>query len=90
MLKRLLLSIIIALSHDIDNKQKLYNFYAYILFLHIGLPLRRPTTFCTTLLSYLKCKIIGISEYDNFDNMHSYRNVRMRVLSVSTSYRADY
>ena len=29
----------------------------------IGLPLR-PTTFCTTLLSYLKCKIIGISEYD--------------------------
>ena len=29
----------------------------------ISLPLR-PTTFCTTLLSYLKCKIIGISEYD--------------------------
>ena len=29
----------------------------------IGLPLR-PTTFCTTLLSHLKCKIIGISEYD--------------------------
>ena len=29
----------------------------------IGLPLR-PTTFCTTLLSYLKCQIIGISEYD--------------------------
>ena len=45
-----------------DLQQKLYNFYACILFL-LCLPLR-PTTFCTTLLSYLKCKIIGISEYD--------------------------
>ena len=44
-----------------DLQQKLY-FYTISSYC-IGLPLR-PTTFCTTVLSYLKCKIIGISEYD--------------------------